>query len=423
MKVLVLGAGVIGTTMAWYLRAEGHAVTVVDRQPNVGLETSFANGGQVSVCHAEPWAGPGTLSKVLKWLGKADAPLLFRLRMDPAQWAWGLQFLRECTPERWQTNVRHLVALGLHSRAELKALRQQLGLRYDHGERGILSLFLDHNQAGFEQAVQGAAVMRGFGVEREVLDPAACLAVEPALFSVAERIVGGTYTSTDETGDARLFTLALAQRAEQAGVRFLFNTRVQRLEPGRGRVDQVRLLNEDGSVTDERADVIVVAMGPHSRALLAPLGVACPTYPAKGYSASFQLQDPARAPTLSVTDEVSKMVFTRLGDRLRVAGTAEINGYDLSLNWVRCHALARRTRELFPGAVDERSAQFWTGLRPSTPNNLPLLGRAPGWNNLYLNTGHGTLGWTHACGSAAVLREVINGRDPGIDYPLLGRTV
>jgi len=416
MRITVLGAGVIGVTTAWYLAAEGHEVTVIDRQMAPALETSFANGGQISVSHAEPWANPAALLRILKWLGREDSPLLWRLRPDLAQWLWGLRFLRECTPARTRANIGAIVRLGLASREALRSLRQQLALEYDQLERGILHIYTDQHE--FKHALRQAALMREFGCERMPQTGAECLAIEPALANAELPIVGGTYTAMDESGDARHFTELLAQHAAASGVQFRYGESVAALVREGGRLAGARLVSGE----TVRADATVLALGSYSSLLLQPLGVRLPVYPAKGYSATFVLPEKTAdtrtmAPTVSLTDDGAKIVFSRLGQRLRVAGTAEFTGYDLSLNPARCAALVKRSHAMFPALADVAEAEFWSGLRPSTPSNVPLIGdmRDAGLAGLWLNTGHGTLGWTLACGSAQLLACLMAGRKPAID--------
>lgn len=414
MRVIVLGAGVIGVTTAWYLAADGHEVTVIERQPAPAQETSFANGGQISVSHAEPWANPAVFGKLLRWLGREDSPLLWRLRLDPAQWAWGLRFLRECTPARTRANIGAIVRLGLLSRAALGDLRRQLNLAYDQCERGILHIYTEPRE--FEHALQQAALMRDFGCERLPQSLAECLAIEPALADSSLSIVGGVYTPADESGDAQRFTEILAQHAAAAGVRFRYGESVTAILQEDGRCLGARLASGD----IVRGDATVLALGSYSPSLLRPFGVRLPVYPAKGYSATLALPEdlPAHAaPTVSLTDDGAKLVYSRLGQRLRVAGTAEFTGYDLTLTPARCAALVHRARALFPALAAAGEAEFWCGLRPATPSNVPLIGelRAAGLANLWLNTGHGTLGWTLACGSAALLRDLLADRAPAVD--------
>ncbi len=408
MRVLVLGGGLVGIASAWYLGEHGHDVAVVDRQPGVAMETSFANGGQISTSHAEPWANPGTPWKALQWLGREDSPLLWRLRADPAQWAWGLRFLRECTPGRTSANMVAILRLALYSRTLLKELRPSLGLDYDQQERGILHFYTD--EAEFAHAIPQADLMRRYGCERLVKTAAECLAIEPALASSSVPIVGGTFTAEDESGDAHKFTQALADRAAARGVAFRFGSVIEGLVREGDRIVGVRLRNGETL----SADAYVVALGSYSSLLMNQLGICLPVYPAKGYSATFALSGGGVAPMVSLTDDGHKLVFSRLGNRLRVAGTAEFTGYDTSLNEVRCQALVRRTKALFPRLGAWNDIEFWAGLRPATPGNVPLIGGTR-IANLYLNTGHGTLGWTMACGTGKLLADIVGGRSPDID--------
>jgi D-amino-acid dehydrogenase len=413
MRVAVLGGGVIGVTTAWYLAQDGHEVTLVDRHAGPALETSFANGGQISASYAEPWANPEAPAKILKWLGREDAPLLFRLRADPRQWKWGLAFLLECLPARTRHNTIQCLNLALYSRRCLQALRADTGIEYDQLERGILQFYTDKDE--FDQGVAAAALMRQYGCDRDVRTAEECVAIEPALAQCRDRIAGGIYTATDESGDAQAFTTALAARAAAHGVAMRFGVTVDALEGAAGRIERVRVYDEEGRYGELVADAYVVALGSHSPFLLEPLGVPCNVYPAKGYSATIEVDGHGGAPTVSLTDLAWKIVFTRLGNRLRVAGTAELSGYDKSLNYTRCQALAQRTFDLFPDAGRRDGIRFWAGLRPATPSNVPLVGRTR-YANLYLNTGHGTLGWTMACGSGRALADLIAGRRPDVDF-------
>lgn len=413
MKVVVLGAGVVGVASAWFLARAGHEVVVIDRQPGAGLETSFANGGQISVSHAEPWANPHVLPKALKWLGREDAPLLFRLRWDPALFRWALRFLAECTPARTRANIRDIVAMALYSRQQLALLRQETGIQYDQLTRGILHFYTDENE--FVAASQAATLMREFGCNRRSLTADECVAIEPSLTAARPLLVGGDYEAADESGDAHIFTRELAALAAAKGVSFRYGLTVDRIETEGG---EVRAVIAGG----ERimADAYLLACGSWSPALLAPLGIRLPIYPAKGYSATLSLSDASVAPTVSLTDDGHKIVFSRLGQRLRIAGTAEFNGYNIELNAVRSAALMRRAAQLFPELQAVGEPEFWCGLRPATPSNVPLIGRTR-IPNLWVNSGHGTLGWTMACGSGATIADLISGRRPELDstFPFL----
>jgi D-amino-acid dehydrogenase len=412
MKVIVLGAGVVGTATAWYLARSGHDVEVVDRREGPGLETSFANGGQISVCHAEPWANPGAPLRIARWLMKEDAPLLFRLRMDPAQWAWGLRFLYECTAWRTRANTARILAMAFHGRRKLQELRAETGIAYEQSTRGILHYYTQREE--FEAACEAAEFMRRHGLDRTVKTVEEAVAIEPALAAAAARIVGATYTPSDESGDAYLFTAELAKRAEGLGVRLRMGCEIRGLRATGEGVTGVVVSGPAGEETIA-GEAFVVALGAYSALLTRPLGIDLPVYPAKGYSATLAVADPEKAPRVSLTDDEARIVISRLGERLRVAGTAEISGWSTHLDPVRCEALVRRVESLFPDACDWERPEYWAGLRPSTPSNVPLVGatRIP---NLWLNTGHGTLGWTMACGSGAALAELMSGRKPGVDF-------
>ena len=416
MKVIVLGAGVTGVTAAWYLSQAGHEVTVIERQGAAGMETSFANGGQISVSHAEPWANPHAPAQILKWLSREDAPLLFRLRADPQQWLWGIKFLRECMPARTRHNIRQLVNLGLYSRASLTALREQTGVSFDHLSRGILHFYTSARE--FENAQVSARLMREFGCELEMKSAAECVAIEPALSPSRAMLAGGSMTPSDESGDAHKFTQALAAQARARGVRFEFDTTIVEIAKASGSISGVHTSAADG-MRLLHADAYVLCAGSYSARMVRPLGIHLAIYPAKGYSVTMPVADPARAHSVSLTDDEYKLVFSRLGDRLRIAGTAELSGYNTDLNLVRCNAVLARAQRLFPGAGDASQAVFWTGLRPATPSNVPYIG-ATRIANLFLNTGHGTLGWTHACGSGRAIADIVSGRPPEVDFAFCG---
>ena len=421
MKVIVLGAGIVGTASAWFLQKAGHEVTVIERQPGAAQETSFANGGQISVSHAEPWANPSAPLKVLKWLGRADAPLLFRPRPEWLQWRWGLEFLRQCTPGHTAHNIRQIVAIAEYSRQTLQSVRAETGIEYDCETRGILHFYTDERE--FEQSLPAARLMRELGCPRETVSADAVVRIEPALAAIREKIVGGDFTATDESGDVHKFTTGLADKCRAAGVQFRFNHLVTRLlTEGTGaaaRIAGVEVIDDEGRHRVLRADSVVLAMGSFSTQLVKPLGIDLMLYPGKGYSATYRVTDPSLAPSVSLTDDGHKLVISRLGDRLRVAGTCEINGYSRELNPVRCEAITRRTKELFPNACDYEQPQYWAGLRPLTPSNVPYIGRTR-YSNLFLNTGHGTLGWTMGCGSGRAIADIVSGRRPDLDFAFTG---
>ena len=422
MKVIVMGAGIIGISTAWYLLEAGHEVTVVDRQPDAALETSFANGAQISVSFCEPWANAGAPFKVAKWLLRDDSPLLFRPKLDPHQWRWGLSFLTHCSDAAFERNVAQLVALGRYSHASLRALVAQTGIEYDRLERGILHFF--SSQREFDAGAAAAELMRHHGVDRRVLSRHEVLAIEPALRGYAGHIAGGTFTSTDESGDARVFTQQLALRCAARGARFLYRHDIEGFDKVGVALDAVRIVDKPtGQRSRLQADAFVAALGSFTAPLLRPLGLCLNIYPAKGYSATLKLKRPGDASSVSLIDDARKIAFSRLGDTIRIAGTAEMAGYDNSLTSatarVRCAALIERCEALFPGVADTREPNFWAGLRPSTPDNIPLIGRTT-IDKLWVNAGHGTLGWTHGAGSGRALAELMSGQRPALDFGFLG---
>lgn len=406
-KVIVLGAGITGVTTAWFLAKAGLDVTVIDRQTRPAEETSYANGGQISVSHAEPWANPHAPLKILKWLGKEDAPLLYKFQNDPNQWKWCLQFLRECTPGRTAKNIRDIVSLCEYSRQTLGDIRAETGIEYDQLTAGILHFYTSDRE--FEESLSAAALMRELGCPRQSVSKEEALRIEPSLYTIKDKIVGADFTNNDESGDVHKFTLELARKCRSKyGVRFLTETTVTKLITNHYGIEAVETIYE-GHYFLEHADAFVVCMGSFSPQLVKPLGINLNIYPGKGYSATYDIIKPSKAPTVSLTDDEHKLVFSRLGDRLRVAGTCELNGYNRDLNRARCEAITRRTRELFPIVCDysPESIQYWSGLRPLTPSNVPYIGKTEKYDNLFLNTGHGTLGWTMGCGSGKAISDII----------------
>jgi D-amino-acid dehydrogenase len=414
MKVLVLGAGVIGTCVAYELARDGHEVTVLDRQPGPALETSFGNAGEVSPGYSAPWAGPGIPVKAIKWMLMRYSPLVIRPLLDPAMWRWGLQMLANCTAARYAVNKSRMVPIAEYSRDRLKALRAETGIAYDDRALGTLQLF--RTQLQLDATAKDIAVLQAYNVPYELLDRAGFVRAEPALQLTQNKFVGALRLPRDETGDCFKFTNRLAEMAAARGVRFCHGVHIQRLaRDGASRLAGVH--TRDGLL---EADAYVMALGSHSPRLLAPVGIRIPVYPVKGYSITVPITDAAYAPESTVMDETHKVAVTRLGDRIRVGGTAELAGYDLTLRPSRRATLEHVVTDLFPRGGDVGQASFWCGLRPMTPDGPPIVGPTP-LSNLYLATGHGTLGWTMAAGTGRVLADVIAGRPPEI--PLDGLTL
>jgi D-amino-acid dehydrogenase len=415
MRVLVLGSGVIGTCAAWYLAQDGHEVVVLDRQRGAGLETSFANAGEVSPGYSAPWAGPGVPVKAIKWLLMRHRPLVVRPRLDPSMWRFVAAMLANCTEARYRRNKSRMVPLAEYSRDCLRALRRETGIAYDERSLGTVQLFRTQKQ--LDGTAKDVEILREFGVRFELLDRDGVVAVEPALAHVRDKFVGALRLPGDETGDCHRFTTALAAMAIEAGVAFRFGVNVQRILAEGLRVTGVR--TDAGTM---KGDACLVALGSYSAALLRPLGLDLPVHPVKGYSITVPIDDPAGAPESTVMDETHKVAITRLGERIRVGGTAELAGFDLSLRDARRATLEHVVTDLFPRGGDVRRAEFWTGLRPMTPDGPPVVGPTR-YGNLFLATGHGTLGWTMAAGTGRVVADVIAGRRPAVslDGLTLGR--
>jgi D-amino-acid dehydrogenase len=436
MKIIILGAGIIGVSTAWHLLERGHEVTVVERQPDAAMETSFANAAQISVSYCEPWANRDAPLKALKWMFSKEAPLLFRPRLDWQQWRWSLQFLSQCNDAAFERNVQQLVALGAYSHAALKDVVRATGIQYQRLEHGIAHYYTD--QKSFDTAGDAAALMRKYGVSRRVVSRDELLRIEPALQQFAHRIVGGTYTASDESGDARVFTQALAARCIARGAEFLYDHDVVRLNKTGNAIDSIAACARSTGARGQnglkilrtlKADQFVAACGSYTAPLLRSVGVDLPIYPGKGYSATFKIKRPEAAPRVSTIDDEMKIAISRLGDQLRVAGTIEVGGYDLSLNTplarARCQMLSDRIEAVLPGVCDTRNEaqggepHYWTGLRPATPTNIPYIGQTQ-VAKLWINAGHGTLGWTHGAGSGKALAELICGRQPDLAFGFHG---
>jgi D-amino-acid dehydrogenase len=406
MKVLVMGAGVIGVTTSYYLAKAGFDVTVLDRQPGPGLETSFANAGEVSPGYASPWAGPGVPVKAVRWILDRYGPLVVRPQADPAMWRWLIQMLRNCTCARYAVNKARMVGIAEYSRDCLRVLRADIGITYDERSQGTLQLFRKQSQL---DAIGGDVdILRQYNVPFEVLDREGCMRAEPGLAAVRDSFVGGLRLPDDETGDCQMFTERLEKVATELGVRFVYDTTVKAIDVAGGCVAQV---TTDNGVFS--ADKYVVALGSFSPLLLRPLGIDIPVYPVKGYSITVPIIDEAASPQSTVMDETYKVAITRLGDRIRVGGTAEVGDYEVRLLQGRRAPLDRSLSDLFPKGGDLSRSTFWSGLRPMTPDGPPVIGPAR-FDNLFLNTGHGTLGWTMACGAARIVVDQIAGVAPEV---------
>ncbi len=414
MRVLILGSGVIGTTMAYYMARDGHQVTVVDRQPGPAMETSFANAGEVSPGYSAPWAGPGIPLKAIKWMLMHHSPLVIKPMLDPAMWRWGLAMLRNCTAARYKLNKSRMVRLAEYSRDCLRALRSEAGVAYDERSQGTLQLFRTQKQ--LDGVGKDVEILREYGVPFQVLDRDGYLEYEPALAAVKEKFVGALRLPGDETGDCYKFTCVLAEQAKALGVDFRFGVTIHGIDQAGGRISRVRT-----SAGDLTADHYVLALGSYTPQLARPLGIDLPIYPVKGYSITVPVTDSAMAPESTIMDETHKVAVTRLGDRIRVGGTAQLSGFDLALDEVRRRTLEFVVEDLFPHGGDVSKAEFWTGLRPMTPDGTPIIGES-GYPNLSLCSGHGTLGWTMAAGTGRVMADLVSGRTPEISMEGLGLT-
>jgi len=411
MEVMVLGCGVIGLTSAWYLAKAGHDVTVVDRQPRSAEETSFANAGQISYGYSSPWAAPGIPVKAIKWLAQKHAPLKIKPGLSPELYLWAAKMLANCNQQNYEINKARMLRIANYSRDCLIELRQQQDIHYEGRQKGTLQVF--RNEAQIAAVAKDIKILADSGTVYEELDVAGCIAAEPGLAGVKDKIVGGLRLPDDETGDCYEFCQQLTTLAQAAGVKFKFGVTVSKLNQDEGKIRSVST-----SVGELTADAYVVAMGSYSSALLSPIlspfNLAAPIYPVKGYSLTIPVVDGSQAPISTVMDETYKVAMTRFEQRIRVAGTAELAGYNLDLTQSRQETIAMVIQDLFPNAGDMSKAEFWTGLRPMTPDGTPIIGKTP-VANLFTNTGHGTLGWTMACGSARYLADVVSGVTPDID--------
>lgn len=422
MHVIVMGAGVIGVTSAWYLAEAGHQVTVIERQPRPALETSFANAGQISPGYASPWAAPGIPLKAIKWMLRRHAPLFIKPDGTWQQLRWMWQLLQQCTPARYEQNKARMVRLAEYSRDCLDQLRQQTGIHYEGRQQGTLQVFRTQEQ--MDNALRDIEVLRYAHVPFELLPRDLLAKAEPALERVKTQLTGGLWLPHDQTGDCQLFTSRLAQMAAQRGVRFLYQHHIKQLVVEQGRLSHLLVNSEQvpshhiqaDHVQAERmqADAYVMALASYSRQMLQGV-IDLPVYPVKGYSLTLPLQDANLAPQSTILDETYKTAVTRFDQRIRVGGMAELVGFNLSLSRRREATLKMIVENLFPGAADLSHAQAWSGLRPMTPDGTPIVGHTQ-FNNLYLNTGHGTLGWTMACGSGRLLADLLSARQPDIAY-------
>ena len=412
MKILILGSGVIGTTIAYYLARAGHKVTVLDRQGGAGLEASFANAGEVSPGYSAPWAGPGVPLKAIKWMLMHHSPLVIWPMLDLAMWRWGLSMLRNCTAQRYALNKGRMVRLAEYSRDCLRELRADTGIAYDERAQGTLQLFRTRKQ--FDGSAKDVEILKQYGVPYELFDGDGYIQHEPALALVRNKFVGALRLPGDETGDCFLFTRELAKRAEAMGVRFRWGVNIQALAHDGQRISGVQT-----DAGEFKAEKYLLALGSYSPLLLRPMGIRIPVYPVKGYSITVPITEHRHAPESTIMDETHKVAVTRLGERIRVGGTAELAGYNLNLREARRRTLNHVVTDLFPRAGDVARAEFWTGLRPMTPDGTPVLGATP-CGNLFLATGHGTLGWTMAAGTGRVMADLLSGRATEISMDGLG---
>ncbi len=405
MHIYVLGAGLIGVSTAWFLRQSGHDVTVIERQPDVGLETSFANGGQISVSYSEPLSSIQNLKKAIFWLRKEDAPLLFKYNHSLQQFMWISQFLYECLPPVNRENTKKLITISKYSRNTLNALRQSLNLNYNQNTNGILTFYT--NQKSFDYAAKNIRTANKFGAERVLKTANECYQIEPSLEKCLYKIYGGDYTQNDESGDAFLYLQELKKHCQTNGVNFVFNTSINSLIKTNNRISFIKATDGKNNNITYIPDAVIVCLGSYTHHLMKSLKIYAPIYPIKGYSASFDIEDHLLINKISLTSSDSKIVYTKIGNTLRVAGTAEFNGYNIERNPIRENILLNETKEMFPKGLNYGNVKYWNGLRPSTPSNIPIIGKSK-ISNLFINSGHGTLGWTMAAGSGKIIEQIIN---------------
>lgn len=408
MKVIVLGSGVIGVTSAWYLQKAGHEVLVIDRQPTAARETSFANAGQLSFGYTTPWAAPGLPLKAIKWMLRPHSPLIIHPRPSLSMLSWLYAMLKNCDLNRYQHNKSLMLRISSYSRLCFQILRAETGIQYNGLQKGTIQLF--RNQKQMDQIHKDVDVLKEDGVHFEILDAAGCIALEPGLQGMAASIAGGLRTPQDETGDCQIFTQHLAELAKSRGVTFQYDTQILELEH-----DNHKVLSLKTNHGTQRADAYLVCMAAFSPQLLTPLGLRTPIYPVKGYSLTYPIKNEALAPRSTVLDDIYKVAITRLGDSIRVGGTAEVSDYNIRLTTARRKTLFAALDMMFPGSYDQtHSPALWSGLRPVTPDSVPILGKTP-YSNLFTNAGHGTLGWTMAAGCGQFIADLISGQKPAID--------
>ncbi|WP_434779146.1 D-amino acid dehydrogenase [Neisseria sp. Ec49-e6-T10] len=407
MHVVILGAGILGVSTAWYLAGEGHEVTVIERESGAALETSYANAGQISPGYSAPWAAPGIPFKAVKWMFEEHAPLAIRLDGSCYQLKWMKQMLDNCNERSYHINKARMMRLAEYSRDKMIQLREQTQIQYEGRQQGTLEVFRTQKQ--MDAIAKDIAVLKECGVPFNVLDREGCVAAEPALAKTQEKIIGGLQLPNDETGDCQMFTVNLAKLCAQKGVKFLYNHTVEQVLHDGSRITSIRV--NDQSIV---ADAFVVALGSYSRSLLQQVGIELNVYPVKGYSLTIPIKDSDASPVSTVMDEKYKVAITRFDDRIRVGGMAELAGFDLSLNPKRRATLEMVVTDLFPDGGLVAQAEFWTGLRPMMPDGTPVVGGTK-FDNLFLNTGHGTLGWTMGPGSGKVLSDIISHKEPEID--------